>query len=65
MDRRSFELNFEVSVMAFDREFSSKLRAVQQSYIDESVCVDLVQWRQRRWPERLRENAAGILAPVL
>ena len=65
MDRRSFELNFEVSVMAFDREFSSKLRAVQQSYIDESVRVDLAQWRQRKWPERLRENAAGILAPVL
>ncbi len=65
MDRRSFELNFEVSVMAFDRVFSSKLRAVQQSYIDESVRVDLAQWRQRRWPERLRENAAGILAPVL
>ena len=65
MDRRSFELNFEVSVMAFDREFSSKLRAVQQSYIDESARVDLAQWRQRRWPERLRENAAGILAPVL
>ena len=65
MDRRSFELNFEVSVIAFDHQFSSRMRAVQQSYIDESDRVDLTQWRRRSWTNRLRQNAAGILAPLL
>ena len=65
MDRRSFELNFEVSLIAFDRQFSSRLRAVQQSYIEDSKRVDGKRWQQRGWPKRLWENAAGTLAPLL
>ena len=65
MDRRSFELNFEVSVVGFDREFGSRLRAVQQSYIDESNRVEHSAWSRRPWRQKLGENAAGILAPLL
>ncbi len=65
MDRRSFELNFEISIIAFAHEFTSRLRAVQQSYIDDSDRIDLAEWCQRGWRHRLWENTTGILAPLL
>ena len=65
MDRRSFELNFEVNLVVFDSMFTRRLRAVQQSYIDDSDPVELGAWRRRGWSRRLTENALGVLAPLL
>ncbi|MDY7108088.1 MAG: cardiolipin synthase, partial [Planctomycetota bacterium] len=36
LDRRSFELNFEVSMLVFDSDFASELRFLQTSYLNDS-----------------------------
>jgi len=65
LDRRSFELNFEVSLSVYDSDFARKLRALQHSYVEDSERIDATGWSGRRWIDRIAHNAAGILAPIL
>ncbi|HRP61738.1 MAG TPA: cardiolipin synthase [Phycisphaerales bacterium] len=65
LDRRSFELNFEVSVLVYDSDFASQLRFLQSSYLDSSRMVNAAAWRARPWHNRLWQNAVGVLSPVL
>ncbi|MHC4126611.1 MAG: cardiolipin synthase [Planctomycetota bacterium] len=64
-DRRSFELNFEVSLVVYDSDFASELRLLQKAYSDGSVPVNEAAWRRRGWPRRLWQNTAGMLGPIL
>jgi len=65
LDRRSFELNFEVSMLVYDTDFASELRFLQTSYIEDSRAVEPLRWGRRPWPVRLCQNAAGMLGPIL
>jgi cardiolipin synthase len=65
LDRRSFELNFEVSLVVYDTDFASELRLLQKSYIDGSTAVSEPAWKRRGWPTKLLQNGAGMLAPLL
>ena len=65
MDRRSFELNFEVSLIAYDREFSAATRALQRAYEARSRTLELEQWRARPRARRLLENAVLTMGPLL
>jgi cardiolipin synthase len=65
LDRRSFEINFELSVLIFDDDFASRVRALQRSYMDDSVPVSLAAFRSRPMARRIVENACGMLSPVL
>jgi cardiolipin synthase len=64
-DRRSFELNFEVSLVVYDSDFASELRLLQKAYIDGSRAVSETAWRRRGWPRRLWQNTVGMLGPIL
>jgi cardiolipin synthase len=65
LDRRSFELNFEVSLAVYDSDFASRIRFLQRSYVADSIPIDPARWSRRRWTKRLGQNAAGILSPIL
>lgn len=65
LDRRSFELNYEASLVVYDADFASRLRSLQRSYLDASLRIDPAEWTRRRWPAKILHNAAGILAPIL
>jgi cardiolipin synthase len=65
LDRRSFELNFEVSTMVYNSNFASQLRLMQKNYIDESDRVNATVWSHRGWPRKLVENGLGIFSPLL
>lgn len=65
LDRRSFELNYEASLVVYDSDFTSRLRFLQTSYLEDSVAIDRDAWCCRSWPRRILQNAAGILAPIL
>lgn len=64
-DRRSFELNFEVTLAVYDTDFASEMRFLQMSYRDHSRQILPGPWFNRPWPRRLLENAAGLLSPLL
>jgi cardiolipin synthase len=65
LDRRSFDLNFEVSLLVYDDDFASELRLLQRAYVSRSDPVDADAWTRRPWPARLAQNALGLLSPLL
>lgn len=65
LDRRSFELNFEACMFVYDSDFASQLRYLQKSYLNSAEPIELLSWRNRPWLVQLRQNAAGLLGPLL
>jgi len=65
LDIRSFWLDFEVTLGVYDPDFAERLLALQNTYIEKSVAVDLQTWRQRPGKERFIENLARLAGPLL
>ena len=65
LDRRSFELNLEASMVVYDAEASGRLRALQEGYLARSRRILPAEWYARPWWKRLVENAVGLLSPLL
>lgn len=65
MDYRSFELNFEVNVLVYDREFSEELREVFFQDIEEAEKIDKDSWCKRSGYEQLPERVARLFSHVL
>lgn len=65
LDRRSFDLNFEISLLVVDHGFTSELDARQQSYIDRARPLTRAEVRGRPALRRLRGNIASLAAPLL
>ncbi|MHC4547818.1 MAG: cardiolipin synthase [Planctomycetota bacterium] len=65
LDMRSLWLNFEISLIVYDRAFTRQIRAVQERYVADSAAIDLATWRARPVRRRFVENAAGLLSPLL
>ena len=65
LDLRSFELNFEVSLIAYDMDFSAATRELQARYAARSTPIDQAQWLARPWWRRTLENAVQMMSPLL
>lgn len=65
LDPRSMRLNFEILLAIYDHDFTSRLRALQQTYIDDSMLIDLADYRARPRLRQTAENFARLLAPLL
>ena len=65
LDRRSFELNLEASMVIYDASVSGKLRALQERYIKTSMRISASAWYRRPAWKRLRDNLVGLLSPLL
>jgi cardiolipin synthase len=65
LDRRSYELNFEVTMFVVDAEFNAHLRAVQSMYMAQSRQIVPDQWNARGAARRFAENLVGVMAPLL
>jgi cardiolipin synthase len=64
LDRRSYEINFETSVVVYDNAFSSDLRRLQLSYIADSDRIDAGAWGRRGTLQRFAENLANLVSPL-
>jgi len=65
LDPRSLRLNFEISLAIYNRDFTNELRALQQTYLDQSELIDLASWTKRSLPQKVAENCARLLGPIL
>ncbi len=65
LDLRSLKLDFEITLVVYDKEFTSRLRQLQFAYIEQSRTIDLYTWRQRPFRHRLTDNVARLLSPLL
>ncbi len=65
LDLRSFWLDYEVALFVYDAGFAKDLRALQQTYIDDSDRVDPAVWGKRKFKERFLENTFRLTSPLL
>lgn len=65
LDPRSLYLNFEITLVVYDRDFTGRLRQLQELYIGACEITDHAAWEARPRLPRLVENAARLLAPLL
>jgi cardiolipin synthase len=65
LDRRSFDLNFENNVLAWDPALTQAVRARQESYIARSRPVTAEAVAAWPWYRRFWNNAVAMLGPVI
>lgn len=65
LDRRSFELNYELNLLVVDAALTSELDARQRSYVARSRRLTLSEVRRWPWWRRLRNNILALAAPLL
>ncbi|GAM58104.1 cardiolipin synthetase [Vibrio ishigakensis] len=65
MDVRSLWLNFEVTLVVDDAEFTQQLYWLQEEYIKQSTQVDKHKWRERGMVHRFLERSFYLFSPVL
>lgn len=65
LDMRSLWLNFEISLLIYDAEFTRRLRALQGQYLCASEPLDPVAWRARPGWRRFVEDTFRLLGPLL
>lgn len=65
LDMRSFFLNFESTVVVYDRRFAEDLRRLQHEYIHAAPEVSAGEWAHRPIAHRFIDNLAQLAAPLL
>ena len=65
LDMRSFWLNFEMTSVVYNKEFTARVRELQQAYLRQAREHDATTFRTRPYRQRLLENIALLLGPLL
>ncbi len=65
MDKRSFDLNFEVNSVLYDSKAADELRKVFFNDLQFSEQINKEQWLNRKWHTEFPEKLARLLSPVL
>jgi cardiolipin synthase len=64
-DIRSFELNFEISLLFYGSDMTAYLRHLQKGYMADSNQLTPEEWEERPRSHRIGENIARLLSPLL
>ena len=64
MDIRSFEDSFEVAAFIYDSELTSQLEAIFLRDTLQSKEIDLEEWVQRTFWNRMRHSFARLFSPL-
>jgi cardiolipin synthase len=65
LDMRSFWLNFEMTMLIYNRDFTISVRDLQQHYLDLSVQLTRDDFQNRSFRERFLENITLLVSPLL
>lgn len=65
LDMRSLWLNFEISLLVYDRDFTGQLQLLQNIYLKESEELDFEKWNRRPAWRRFLEDACRLAGPLL
>jgi cardiolipin synthase len=65
LDVRSFSLNFELALLVYDANFASELHYLQSEYMDRAERLSYPAWRNRGPVQRVADNVARLVTPLL
>lgn len=64
-DYRSFENNFECSLMVYDKEFNRKMRDIFFSDMQQCTKIHFAKWKKRPLLQRTLESILRLVSPIL
>lgn len=65
MDIRSFEQNYEVNAMVYNRETAELLKQEFLQEVDQSILVEYDTFKDRFYMDKLKEGFAKVFSPLL
>jgi len=65
LDVRSFNLNYELSLLLYGSEVTNRMRAIQLRYLEQSKELKLEEWLRRSTIKRYADGAISMLSPLL
>lgn len=65
LDVRSFNLNFELSVLLYGSEVTERLHGIQMGYLKQSLPLDQKSWSARSSLADYGDSAVALLSPLL
>lgn len=65
MDYRSFNINFEINAMIYDKEKSIELKSHFFKDLEDSEEVDLERWKNRSQFQKIKESYSRLWSPLL
>ncbi len=65
MDRRSFDVNYELSLLMAGGTLAKDLVALQEEYMGQSRLLSAEEWSQRSRKDRILQNCAKLFGAVL
>jgi cardiolipin synthase A/B len=65
LDMRSFWLNFEMTLVIYNKGFTCRVRELQQGYLRQAVEHDAQTFLNRSYRQQFLENIALLLGPLL
>ncbi len=65
LDMRSVWLNFEVTLIVYDESFGQRMATLLESYLQQCEAVCPESWPERPFLQKLGENTAQLLGPLL
>ena len=65
LDIRSFEFNFEVNALIYDRKIARRLREIFEEDLKEARLIRPAEWEKRSFVRRLMERTVRIISPLL
>jgi len=65
MDNRSFELNFEVNAMIYDKEIATELRQVFYTDLEDAAHIDKTSWKNRSVYQKILDKIVRLISPLL
>ncbi|WP_251623535.1 cardiolipin synthase [Odoribacter lunatus] len=65
VDMRSFDQNFEVNMLVYEREFARNIAAYFMEDLKYSVEESIHRWKFRKKRDKVRESVARLFAPLL
>lgn len=64
-DRRSFFLNYELNLLVLGTEVATSLQSHLLSYVDQSRPLEIAELDKRPWIQKLADDTAKLVAPLL
>ena len=65
MDYRSFEINFEITAIFYDEGISKKMKEIFEDDVEHCEVVDMEEWENRAFWEKVKESFSRLWAPLL
>jgi len=65
LDMRSFDLNFEVSALIYDKQIAKEVRDSFYKDLEDSIQVDTERWKNRPKLKRITEKVVRLISPFM